>query len=145
MAAYTSRLLGDVVAMERYARLAEDAAVPAGLDLSWRHSQTLVADALCLQRRWEEAVEILEGIFSDPRASGDPPYVGPVRYLLAAEARAHLGDPARASALIADAEADPGYDSGAFFGWTLDVHERARQAVKTAAGRRPAEKRAQTV
>jgi tetratricopeptide (TPR) repeat protein len=48
MAAYTSKLLGDPMAMERYARLAEEAAVPAGLDLSTRYARTMLADALCL-------------------------------------------------------------------------------------------------
>jgi tetratricopeptide (TPR) repeat protein len=132
MAAYTSRLLGDPVAMERYARLSEEAAVPAGLDHSVRHSSTIRADALCLQERWDEAVEVLEAIFADPRVTEDLPYVTPVRRLLAALARAHLGELDSARALIAEAEADEGYDTSAFFGWTVDVRKRARMALKAA-------------
>jgi hypothetical protein len=56
----------------------------------------------------------------------------PSRRHAASEARARLGDTQAARSLIAEAEADEGYDPNAFFGWTRDVHERARAAVKAA-------------
>lgn len=129
MAAHASKLLGDPVAMERYALESEEAAASAGLDPSLRQSQTIRADAMCLQGRWAEAIELLDEIFNDAQASTDNPGVGPVRRLLAAEACAHVGEVDRARALMAEATADPGYDPHAFFGWTREVHDRAREAM----------------
>jgi tetratricopeptide (TPR) repeat protein len=136
MAAYTSKLLGDPVAMELYARRAVDSGVPAGLELSVRHARALLADAMCLQGRWGDAVEVLEHL-GDPRDSSAVPYLVPVLHLLAAEARTQLGESGQALALIAEAEADPGYDASAYFAWPRDLHERALAAVKEAAAGGP--------
>jgi DNA-binding SARP family transcriptional activator len=130
MAAYTSKLLGDPVAMERYALESEEAVIPAGSDPSLRQSRTIRADALCLQGRWSEAIELLDDIFKDPRASGDNPGVRPIRRLLAAEACAHLGEMDRARALIAEATEDPGFEPNGFFGWGRDVEGRAQKAIE---------------
>lgn len=130
MAAYASKLLGDPVAMERYAMRSEEVVIAAGLDISVWYSQTVRSDALCLQRRWTEAIDVLSGLIDDRETVAGLPTVRSTCLLLAAEARANLGEVDRARALIAEATAEPGFDRDGFFGWGRDVQERAEKAVE---------------
>ncbi len=131
MAAFTYLLLGDPIAAEKYARMSEEVAVRARISRPAWHSRTVLADAFCRQGRWQDAADLAESILLDA-GEDDIFYAAALRRLLAAEAYAHLGDVEQARALIAEAEADPGYDAHHFFDWTRDVHERAKAAVKAA-------------
>jgi len=144
MAAFTCLLLGDPIAAEKYARMSEEVAVRARITRPAWHSRTVLADAFCRQGRWQDAADLAESILLDA-GEDDIFYAAALRRLLAAEARAHLGDVEAAVALIEAAEADPGYDAHHFFDWTRDVHQRARAAVRATsdtAVERPATARA---
>lgn len=130
MAAYTYKLLGDPVAMERYALRSEEVVMAAALDISAWYSQTLRADALCLQGRWAEAIDLLAIPMGNRQTVDGLPTILSTCLLLAAEARARLGEVDQARALMAEATAEPGFDQHGFFGWGRDVQERAEKVIE---------------
>jgi DNA-binding SARP family transcriptional activator len=129
MAAYTYKLLGDPVAMERCALQSEEVVVAAELDISVVYSRAVRADALCLQGRWVEAVDLLAVLIDDPLTLSVPT-TRSTFLLLAAEARAHLGEVDQARALMAEAMAEQAFDPDGFFAWGRDAQERAEKAVE---------------
>jgi tetratricopeptide (TPR) repeat protein len=93
--------LGDLAAAENHARLAVQAAVDGRLQSRTRLLSTYLAESLVIQKRYEEAQEVLDQYSWAPaNIEDDHPIVVPLRQLLMAEICASRGEIEAARELI---------------------------------------------
>jgi DNA-binding SARP family transcriptional activator len=126
LAALGSLALGDTEQAQEFAQLAIETSKRGGIFARVKMSQVVLADALCMQKRWADAEEVANAYLSDPFHERFLVFNNMMMRMILADCVAHRGDWDRARELAKADEAQAYPKDADFIGIRIRVRERLR-------------------